>query len=47
MRRLVEEWLNNQAVGGYVVHDVDTDCFRLPAEHAVALAEEWVCCTDW
>ncbi len=38
--RLTEEWLNNQAVGGYVHWDRDTGRFRLPPEHAFALAEE-------
>ncbi len=38
--RLVQEWLNNQTVGGYVVHDPQTDAFCLPGEHAVALAHE-------
>lgn len=38
--RLVREWLCNQAVGGYVVHDPHDDSFRLPPEHALALAEE-------
>ena len=38
--RLVQEWLNNQTVGGYVVHDPRTGAFCLPAEHALALAHE-------
>ncbi len=38
--RMVQEWLNNQAVGGYVVHEPEGDRFRLPAEHALALADE-------
>ena len=38
--RLVQEWLNNQAVGGYVVQDPSGNRFRLPAEHAFALADE-------
>ncbi len=38
--RLVREWLNNQAAGGYVDHDPQADTFRLPAEHALALAHE-------
>jgi 2-polyprenyl-3-methyl-5-hydroxy-6-metoxy-1,4-benzoquinol methylase len=35
--RLVLEWLRNQAAGEYVEHD--NGQFRLPAEHAVALAD--------
>lgn len=38
--RLVQEWLNNQAVGGYVDYDAATGRFRLPPEHAFALADE-------
>lgn len=38
--RLVREWLANQTVSGYVVRDPATDRYRLPAEHAVVLAEE-------
>ena len=37
--RLVQEWLCNQAVGGYVSYDPDDGTFRLPPEHAFALAE--------
>lgn len=36
--RLVHEWLCNQAVGGYVNYDPDVGTFRLPPEHAFALA---------
>ena len=38
--RLVQEWLNNQAAGGYVDYDPGEGTFRLPAEHAAALAHE-------
>ncbi len=38
--RLVQEWLANQAAGGYVTYDPSTGCFRLPPEHALALAGE-------
>jgi SAM-dependent methyltransferase len=38
--RLVQEWLSNQAAGGYVAYDPAADRFRLPAEQAFALAEE-------
>jgi SAM-dependent methyltransferase len=34
------EWLNAQAVGGYVDHDAETGHFSLPPEHAVALTDE-------
>ncbi len=36
--RLVQEWLNNQAVGGYVDHQDGR--FSLPPAHAMVLAEE-------
>jgi SAM-dependent methyltransferase len=38
--RYVREWLSNQAAGGYVTYDPDTDTFTLPDEHALALADE-------
>ncbi len=38
--RLVTEWLSNQAAGGYVTYDPQTGRFRLPPEHAFALANE-------
>jgi SAM-dependent methyltransferase len=38
--RYVREWLANQAAGGYVTYDVETDRFTLPDEHALALADE-------
>jgi 2-polyprenyl-3-methyl-5-hydroxy-6-metoxy-1,4-benzoquinol methylase len=38
--RYVREWLANQAAGGYVEYDPDTGRYELPAEHAMALAEE-------
>ena len=38
--RLVREWLSNQATGGYVTYDPATETFRLPAEHAAALAAD-------
>jgi 2-polyprenyl-3-methyl-5-hydroxy-6-metoxy-1,4-benzoquinol methylase len=34
------EWLNAQAAGGFVDHDAATGRYTLPAEHAVALADE-------
>jgi SAM-dependent methyltransferase len=39
-RRYVREWLSSQAAGGYVEYDAEADRFRLPDEHAVALADE-------
>jgi len=38
--RYVREWLANQAAGGYVTYDPDTDRFTLPDEQALALADE-------
>ena len=38
--RYVREWLRNQAAGGYIVYDADSDRYELPAEHALALADE-------
>jgi len=38
--RSVREWLRNQAAGGYVLYDAETDRFTLPDEHALALADE-------
>ena len=38
--RSVREWLGNQAAGGYVSYDPDTDRYTLPDEHALALADE-------
>jgi SAM-dependent methyltransferase len=38
--RYVREWLRNQAAGGYVAYDADTDRYTLPDEHALALADE-------
>ena len=34
------EWLNNQAAGAIVEYDAETRRYTLPAEHAVALADE-------
>jgi SAM-dependent methyltransferase len=36
----VREWLANQAVSGYVVHNADADTYELPPEQAMALADE-------
>ncbi|HEY2602697.1 MAG TPA: class I SAM-dependent methyltransferase [Thermoleophilaceae bacterium] len=38
--RYVREWLSSQAAAGYVEYDPGEDRFRLPDEHAVALADE-------
>ena len=38
--RPLREWLRNQAAGGYVDYDAATDSYTLPAEHALALADE-------
>jgi SAM-dependent methyltransferase len=38
--RYVREWLGNQAAGGYVIYDAETDRYALPDEHALALADE-------
>jgi SAM-dependent methyltransferase len=38
--RYVREWLGNQAAGGYVSYDPETERYTLPDEHALALADE-------
>jgi SAM-dependent methyltransferase len=38
--RSVREWLRNQAAGGYVRYDADSDRYTLPDEQALALADE-------
>jgi len=38
--RYVREWLANQAAGGYVSYDPETERYTLPDEHALALADE-------
>jgi SAM-dependent methyltransferase len=38
--RYVREWLAAQAAGGYVWYDPETESYELPAEHAMALADE-------
>jgi SAM-dependent methyltransferase len=40
VERYVREWLNTQAAGGYVEYDTETDRYLLPAEQALALADE-------
>ena len=39
-KRLLEEWLANQAAGGYVTYDPLTGKYTLPEEQALALADE-------
>jgi len=38
--RYVREWLRNQAAGGYIAYDGESDRYTLPDEHALALADE-------
>ena len=38
--RNVREWLRNQAAGGYVTYDPESDRYALPDEQALALADE-------
>jgi 2-polyprenyl-3-methyl-5-hydroxy-6-metoxy-1,4-benzoquinol methylase len=38
--RYVREWLRNQAAGGYVNYDPESDRYTLPDEQALALADE-------
>jgi SAM-dependent methyltransferase len=38
--RNVREWLRNQAAGGYVTYDAESDRYTLPNEQALALADE-------
>jgi SAM-dependent methyltransferase len=38
--RYVREWLRNQAAGGYIDYDPQTDRYTLSDEHALALADE-------
>jgi SAM-dependent methyltransferase len=38
--RYVREWLGNQAAGGYITYDAASGRYTLPAEQAMALADE-------
>jgi len=38
--RYVREWLSAQAAGGYVTYDAESECFTLPPEQAMALAQD-------
>jgi SAM-dependent methyltransferase len=40
VERYIREWLDNQAAGGYVEYDKSTKKYRLPDEHATALADD-------
>lgn len=40
VERLVSEWLANQVASGYIEYDPSRRKYRLPPEHALALAEE-------
>lgn len=40
IERYVREWLVNQASGGYVAYDPQTERYTLPPEHAMALTDE-------
>jgi 2-polyprenyl-3-methyl-5-hydroxy-6-metoxy-1,4-benzoquinol methylase len=40
VERYVREWLVNQAAGGYLTYDRSTGRYALPAEQALALADE-------
>ncbi|WP_211372101.1 class I SAM-dependent methyltransferase [Flagellimonas olearia] len=37
--RYVQEWLNNQAAGGYISYDPEQKTYYLPEEHALILAD--------
>ena len=39
-KRYIQEWLNNQAAGGYVLYDAERKTYLLPPEHALVLANE-------
>jgi len=40
VERLVKEWLANQVASGYIEYDPSSRKYRLPPEHALALADE-------
>lgn len=40
VERYIREWLVNQASGGYVEYDPQTERYTLPPEHAMALTDE-------
>lgn len=39
-KRYVQEWLNNQAAGGYIIYHPESKTYELPTEHAMILAME-------
>ncbi len=39
-RRLLQEWLNTQAAGGYVEYDANNDTYLLPEEQAFVLTDK-------
>jgi hypothetical protein len=38
--RNIREWLANQAAGGYVIYNAETQKYWLPPENALALVDE-------
>ncbi|MFL6408773.1 MAG: hypothetical protein ACJ71F_17130 [Nitrososphaeraceae archaeon] len=40
VERLLREWLANQVASGYIEYDPSSRKYRLPPEHALALADE-------
>ena len=38
--RYTQEWLNNQAAGGYIIYDPQLKTYELPEEHALVLIEK-------
>jgi winged helix-turn-helix protein len=40
VERLLREWLANQVASGYIEYDPGSRNYRLPPEHALALADE-------
>jgi hypothetical protein len=40
VERLLREWLANQVASGYIEYDPSSIKYRLPPEHALALADE-------
>lgn len=39
IERYVQEWLNNQAAGGYIHYNAEQGTYYLPEEHALILAD--------
>ena len=38
--RYIQEWLNNQAAGGYIMYDPETQTYELPEEHSLVITEK-------